>query len=194
MQVSPNIPAFPSNPRLLAGLVQRRPNVGKLELGGGTPTSATCCSKPKRAGRICLSCSPTHPCGGCATTIIPSGSDSGGGDNLQSWNYNQHAIYLATVAKYASDHWGIQFNSVEPFNEPIANWWNANGTQEGCHFNTGTQATVISYLRSELDNRGLTNVNAAASDENTYDQGAHNLEQLLRLHTITSRARERAWL
>ena len=100
----------------------------------------------------------------------PSGADNGANDNLQSWNYQQHAVYLATVAKYAQDHWGITFDSVEPFNEPIANWWSATGTQEGCHFDAGTQATVIGYLRSELNNRGLGSTKVAASDESFYDQ------------------------
>src|SRR5437660_827774 len=53
----------------------------------------------------------------------PSGADSGSSDNLQSWNYDQHAIYLATIAKYCRDNWGITFNSIEAFNEPVANWW-----------------------------------------------------------------------
>jgi galactan endo-1,6-beta-galactosidase len=100
----------------------------------------------------------------------PSGADSGSNDNLQSWNHNQHAAYLATVAKYAHDNWGILFTSVEPFNEPIASWWTSSGTQEGCHFNNGTQAAVIGYLRSELDNRGLTSTIVSASDESFYDQ------------------------
>jgi galactan endo-1,6-beta-galactosidase len=98
----------------------------------------------------------------------PSGAANGANDNLQSWNYQQHAIYMATVAKYAKDNWGLTFTSVEPFNEPIANWWSATGTQEGCHFNTGTQASVIGYLRSELNNRGLSSMTLAASDESTY--------------------------
>jgi galactan endo-1,6-beta-galactosidase len=34
----------------------------------------------------------------------PSGATDGG-NNLQSWNYQQHAIYLATVAKHAKDNW-----------------------------------------------------------------------------------------
>ena len=100
----------------------------------------------------------------------PSGADNGANDNLQSWNYSTHAVYLASVAKYLSDHWGITFDSVEPFNEPSANWWQASGTQEGCHFATNTQAAVIEGLRSELDQRGLSNTVVAASDESYYDQ------------------------
>jgi galactan endo-1,6-beta-galactosidase len=100
----------------------------------------------------------------------PSGSDDGVDDNLQSWNYDQHAVYLATIAAYARTNWGVTFDSVEAFNEPSATWWVAEGTQEGCHFDTNTQADVIGYLRTELDKRGLSNVLVAASDENTYDE------------------------
>ncbi len=100
----------------------------------------------------------------------PSGADNGSNDNLQWWNYQSHAAYLATIAHYAHDHWGINFDSVEPFNEPVATWWSSTGTQEGCHFDPGTQATVIGNLRAELDARNLTNVNVAASDENRYDE------------------------
>lgn len=99
----------------------------------------------------------------------PSGAATGG-DNLQSWNYQQHAVYLATVAKYAHDHWGIDFDSVDAFNEPAADWWRADGTQEGCHVSPSIQAQVIGHLRSELDNRGLTGTAVSASDESLYDQ------------------------
>ncbi|MDX1963418.1 MAG: glycoside hydrolase [Pirellulales bacterium] len=100
----------------------------------------------------------------------PSGSPTGATDNLQSWNHQQHAVYMATVAKRAKDNWGITFDSVAPFNEPSANWWVANGTQEGAHFDRSTQATVINHLRNELNARGLTNTVIAASDESYFDQ------------------------
>jgi galactan endo-1,6-beta-galactosidase len=99
----------------------------------------------------------------------PSGAGIGSSNNLQSWSYDRHAIYLATVAKYASVNWAIEFNSVEPFNEPSADWWTSNGTQEGCHFTPGAQMQVITLLRRELDARGLNSVSVASSDENTYD-------------------------
>ena len=99
----------------------------------------------------------------------PSGSADGTSDNLQSWNHQQHAVYLATVAKYAKDNWGITFNSVDPFNEPIADWWKADNNQEGCHFERSTQASVIGHLRSELNARGLSTTIVAASDESEYD-------------------------
>ena len=99
----------------------------------------------------------------------PSGANNGNNDNLQPWNTEQHAVYLATIAKYAAVNWGFNFDSVEAFNEPNSNWWNSQGTQEGCHFAPAAQATVITALRTELNKRGLTAVKVAASDENTYD-------------------------
>ncbi|MFE7036274.1 beta-1,6-galactanase [Streptomyces sp. NPDC057621] len=98
----------------------------------------------------------------------PSGA-SGGGNNLQSWNYRQHASHLAAVALYAKNNWGVNFATVDPFNEPSSSWWTATGTQEGCHMDATVQAAVLPYLRSELDTRGLSGVRLSASDETSYD-------------------------
>uniref|UniRef100_L2FF85 Secreted endo-beta-galactanase n=1 Tax=Colletotrichum fructicola (strain Nara gc5) TaxID=1213859 RepID=L2FF85_COLFN len=81
----------------------------------------------------------------------PSGS-ADGSENIQSWNLQQHAVYMAVMAKYAKDNWGITFES------------------EGCHIDVATQASIINYLRTELDNRGLNTMTIAASDESYYDQ------------------------
>ncbi|WP_433528569.1 glycoside hydrolase [Micromonospora sp. CA-263727] len=102
------------------------------------------------------------------TNHNPSGA-ADGGNNLQSWNYLQHAVYLATVARYAKDRWGFQFTSMDAFNEPSAPWWKADGTQEGCHVDAAIQAQVIGHLKRELSARGLSTV-IAASDETSYDQ------------------------
>jgi galactan endo-1,6-beta-galactosidase len=98
----------------------------------------------------------------------PSGAADGGA-NLQSWNEGAHATYLATIARYAHDNWGVDFTSVEPFNEPSAGWWRADNDQEGCHIDAATQARVIAALRGALDARGLGWTAVAASDENGYD-------------------------
>jgi galactan endo-1,6-beta-galactosidase len=108
----------------------------------------------------------------------PSGANTGASDNLQSWNYRQHAVHLATIARYAQDHWNIRFDSVEPFNEPVAGWWSATGTQEGCHFDVGTQATVIGFLRDELNARGLSSIRVSASDENSYSDALNTWTKL----------------
>jgi galactan endo-1,6-beta-galactosidase len=98
----------------------------------------------------------------------PSGA-SGGGNNLQSWNYQQHAYHLAVTARRARDSWGVNFRTVDPFNEPSSNWWTATGTQEGCHIDAGIQRTVLAHLRTELNNQGLSGVAISASDETSYD-------------------------
>ncbi|MFI9171504.1 beta-1,6-galactanase [Streptomyces lincolnensis] len=98
----------------------------------------------------------------------PSGA-SGGGNNLQTWNYRQHASHLAAVALRAKNNWGVNFTTVDPFNEPSSTWWTATGTQEGCHMDASVQAAVLPYMRSELDSRGLTGVRISASDETSYD-------------------------
>ena len=100
----------------------------------------------------------------------PSGSANGTDENLQSWNYQQHATYLATVAQYAKTNWGIPFDTVEPFNEPMSGWWKADGTQEGCHIGTTAQSTILKSLRVALNDRGLSSVGIAASDETSYSQ------------------------
>ncbi|MBC2904980.1 glycoside hydrolase [Streptomyces cupreus] len=98
----------------------------------------------------------------------PSGA-ADGGNNLQTWNYRQHASHLAAVALYARTNWGVNFATVDPFNEPASTWWTASGTQEGCHLDPAVQAAVLPYMRSELDKRGLTGVRISASDETNYD-------------------------
>jgi galactan endo-1,6-beta-galactosidase len=100
----------------------------------------------------------------------PSGSNDGSSDNLQSWNYQNHARYMAQVAAWSRDVWGILPTSLELFNEPIANWWKASGTQEGCHFDASTQAAVLAALPAELASVGLAGqLRVAASDESQVD-------------------------
>jgi galactan endo-1,6-beta-galactosidase len=106
----------------------------------------------------------------------PSGA-ADGSENIQSWNLEQHAVYLATVAKQFKDQWDIEFETVEAFNEPSANWWKANGTQEGCHIDVKTQATIVGYLQTHLASRGLK-TRISASDESYYDQAVTTLKTI----------------
>jgi galactan endo-1,6-beta-galactosidase len=99
----------------------------------------------------------------------PSGPTTASTDNLQSSYDDDAAVYLATIAAYARTNWGVTFNSVEAFNEPHGSWWTATGSQEGCYFDTPTQETVIGYLRTEMNNRGLSSMPIAASDETSFD-------------------------
>ena len=100
----------------------------------------------------------------------PSGANNGADDNLQTWNHRQFAQMMAEVAAHFSTAWGLKFQSVEAFNEPISNWWTAKGTQEGCHFDVATQKSIVQELRKQLDAYGLHDTHIAASDENTYTE------------------------
>jgi galactan endo-1,6-beta-galactosidase len=168
MQVSPNIPPFRQIPGYWLDWFSSDPNSGSWDWSADANQRAMLLkAKARGANRIELF--SNSPMWWMCYNHNPSGATVGSSDNLQSWNYDQHAIYLAAIAKYAKDNWDITFDSVEPFNEPAANWWTSTGTQEGCHFTSSTQSSVIGYLRNELDSRGLTSVKVAASDENTYD-------------------------
>ncbi|KAK4177381.1 glycoside hydrolase superfamily [Triangularia setosa] len=118
----------------------------------------------------------------------PSGSDGGKSDNVQSWNHRNHAVYLATIAKYASENWG---------SEPSATWWNGKiGTQEGCHFDASTQADVVGYLRSKLNSRGLQQTIISASDESHYDEAVATLNKFSGNATVMgviARAGKKLW-
>ena len=108
----------------------------------------------------------------------PSGSNDGSSDNLLPEHYRNHSKYLATIAAHARDVWGINFTSVELFNEPVADWWKANGTQEGCHFDAASQAAALATLPAALTEAGFTvgslanNIRIAASDESRIDMAA----------------------
>ena len=168
MQASPNIPAF----RQIQGYW--------LNWNSSDPTSASwnwyadsnqrnMLWKARDRGANHFELFSNSPMWWMCYNHNPSGADSGANDNLQSWNLQNHAVYLATVARYAADHWGVNFESVEAFNEPSSNYWTSTGSQEGCHFSPATQASVIGSLQTELNSRGLTSTIVSASDETAYD-------------------------
>ncbi|MFD0203155.1 MULTISPECIES: beta-1,6-galactanase [Saccharothrix] len=99
----------------------------------------------------------------------PSGAASASDTNLQPWNHRQHAHHLAVTARRARDQWGVNFRTVDPFNEPSSNYWHANGTQEGCKIDATTQRSVLAHLRTELNRQGLSGTRISASDETGYD-------------------------
>ncbi|KAF4411042.1 glycoside hydrolase [Streptomyces lycii] len=116
----------------------------------------------------------------------PSGA-ADGGENLQDRYQRQHARYIATVARYARDHWGIRFDSVEPFNEPSRGGHKANGRAEGCYIGAlpdrPVQQRIIHHLRDELDSRGLGDVAIAASDELSYRRAGYTWTNMATLNT-----------
>lgn len=107
----------------------------------------------------------------------PSGSDTGG-DNLPASQYENHAIYLSTIAKHAKEHWGVTFDSIEPFNEPAASWWKSTGTQEGCHFDASSQKALIPILYREMQRQGLHRTIISASDENSFQAALNSWDTI----------------
>ncbi|CAK9012140.1 unnamed protein product, partial [Durusdinium trenchii] len=91
---------------------------------------------------------------------------------------DEFASYLGEVASQACSGWGVPVRSVAPFNEPSADWWMFPHDQEGCKVSAAQQARVIARLRDELDQRGLSDVVIAASDENRPDQAIRTWQEL----------------
>jgi len=169
MQVSPNIPAFRQMQGFWLNWYSADPASGSWNWSVDA-NQRSMLLKAKARGVNLFELFSNSPMWWMCYNHNPSGSGNGSDNNLQSWNYQQHAVYLATVALVAKTNWGVTFDAVEPFNEPSANWWTATGTQEGCHIDPAVQATVIGHLRTELNNLGLGSMKVAASDESFFDQ------------------------
>jgi O-glycosyl hydrolase len=104
------------------------------------------------------------------TTSGCASGASGGASNLKSDYYDDFADYLGEVVLHFRDAFGVTFRTLEPLNEPIADWWQVNGAQEGCHFDRAQQATLLRQIRATLDQKGLSSVRLSAPDESSLDE------------------------
>ena len=95
-----------------------------------------------------------------------SGNVDGGMDNLKPEYYEEFAHYLVDVCKHYKDEYGIEFKTLEPFNESVTNFWYANGVQEGCHFDYESQIKFVKVLEPILRESGLNTVISAADETN----------------------------
>ena len=93
-----------------------------------------------------------------------AGNKNAGSDNLKPAYYGQFSDYLIEVCKHYKDVYGIEFKTLEPFNEPNTNYWGENGGQEGCHFDPASQVSLLRVLYPKLKASGLKTV-LSASDE-----------------------------
>lgn len=94
------------------------------------------------------------------------GSKNGGSDNLRPEYYEEFAHYLVDVCKHYKDEYGIEFKTLEPFNESVTGFWYANGSQEGCHFDYESQIKFVRVLAPILKASGLNTVISAADETN----------------------------
>ncbi len=95
-----------------------------------------------------------------------SGNADGGKDNLKPEYYEEFAHYLVDVCRHYKDEYGIEFKTLEPFNESVTNFWYANGPQEGCHFDYESQIKFIKVLSPILAESGLNTIISAADETN----------------------------
>lgn len=93
-----------------------------------------------------------------------AGNTNGSKDNLKPEYYEEFAHYLVDVCKHYKDEYGIEFRTLEPFNEPLTSYWSANGGQEGCHFDVASQISFLKVIHPILQESGLSTV-LSASDE-----------------------------
>lgn len=113
--------------------------------------------------------------------LTESGYVSGGINNATSEqlavsNMDDFATYLVTVVDRLEAEYGIDFSTLDPFNEPNTNYWStrlgANGwptsasRQEGAHIGPERQDAMIKVLADELASESTaTDVKISAMDE-----------------------------
>ena len=92
------------------------------------------------------------------------GNDNKTTDNLRTEYYKDFAQYLIDVCRHIKECYGIEFRTLDPFNEPQTDYWYRNGSQEGCHFDISSQIEMVKILYPMLIDSKLKTV-ISASDE-----------------------------
>lgn len=115
---------------------------------------------------------------GCA-----SGNQNANQDNLKPEYYDQFCDYLIEVCKHYKDVYGIEFKTLDPFNEPVTNYWGYLGGQEGCHFEPASQISLIRRLYPKLQATGLSTV-ISASDETSISTSHSVLSQYIKANNL----------
>lgn len=103
------------------------------------------------------------------------GAGEGGKDNLKPEYYEEFAHYLVDVCRHYKDVYGIEFKTLEPFNESLTSYWYQGGSQEGCHFDKESQVAFLRVLSPILKASGLKTV-ISASDETSVAQSIEAFE------------------
>jgi O-glycosyl hydrolase len=87
-------------------------------------------------------------------------------DNLKPEYYEAFCDYLIDVCKHYKDQFGIEFKTLEPFNESTSGYWNYQGSQEGCHFSPETQMKIIRMIYPKLKASSLKTVLSVSDETN----------------------------
>lgn len=96
-----------------------------------------------------------------------SGAVSASANNLRADQVEAFAEYLAQVALYYKENYGITFQSISPMNEPNTAYWGAySPKQEGCHVSPGeSQSAILVATKKALEAKGLGDILLAGTDE-----------------------------
>ena len=97
-----------------------------------------------------------------------AGAETPATPNLKEDYCDDFADYLVEVAKHFREAWGVTFNSLSPFNEPLIGWWVKGSPQEGCCYTRPLMDRVVRELGARLREAGLPTT-VCSPDE--YDVG-----------------------
>ena len=136
--------------------------------------------------------------------MTQSGSVTGnyeGKDNIKPEYDAEFATYLATVTKHFRDEWKVNFDTLEPLNEPDGRWWKFGNHQEGAFVEPPHQNAIIEQTARAVQDAGLDTPIVASDDSiiddavNTFAQyDAATLARLSRINTHTYGGSARAQL
>ena len=109
-----------------------------------------------------------------------SGAIHAGDDNLRTDQVDAFAQYLAQVALYYKEHYGIIFQSISPMNEPNTAYWGAYSLkQEGCHVSSGeSQSALLLATQKALEAVGLGDILLAGTDETSTVTAGNSFKKL----------------
>ncbi len=98
------------------------------------------------------------------------GGNTDGSDNLKEEYFDVFAQYISDVLLNFKNQWGIEFETVIPFNEPSARWWTGpDKNQEGCGFKNN-QPRMVKLLGQALVEKELNHTSISAPDENSISE------------------------
>lgn len=128
-----------------------------------------------------------------------TGSKIGASDNLKDSKEKAFAQYLTKVVQHFHEAWGIDFHSLEAFNEPASGWWKLGGRQEGSHFSYAMQQSMIPLLHEDLADAKLKTAISAPDDNSinetvqTWKHYPQNIKQIvgqINTHSYNGTSRE----
>jgi O-glycosyl hydrolase len=103
-----------------------------------------------------------------------SGGFNSSAEQLKPAAEEQFAKYLVNVTEHLEDEYGIEIDTLDPFNEPNTGYWGTTlsngkpvgGRQEGMHMGPVRQVSLIDDVRAQLDAAAsTTDAGLSAMDE-----------------------------